>query len=94
MTKTPVYILVGLLLALSVYLKSPFVGIFSVVLVGIEYAKDILLKNNIVKEVEDVKAVMLALQNECNQRRVKQEQFEKELTAITQRVRDTVGDGF
>ena len=93
MNKQPTYILVGFLLALSVYLKSPIVGIFSVVLIAVEYGKDILIKNNVVKEVEDLKEVILALQSQANLERVRMEQIEKEMTNMRMRIAETIGEG-
>lgn len=94
MTKQATYILVACLLALSVYLKSPIVGVFSVVLMAVEYAKDILMKNQVVEEVETLKTVNAAIQSELNKQRVKTEEIEKEVTRILQRVVETTGGDF
>lgn len=93
MTKTPTYILVGLLLALSVYLKSPVVGIFSVVMMAIDFLREILMKNQVVKEMEELKAINKALQTESNSQRAKIEGIEKDMIGVQRRISETIGDG-
>ena len=92
MNKNSMYALVVCLLALSVYLKSPMVGVSTVVLVAVEYLRDILMKNNIVKDIEDLKGVITALQSQANSERNRREILEKEMANVRQRVSDFAGD--
>ena len=94
MNRQATYGLVVALLALSVYLKSPIVGIFTVVLLGLDFAREILMKNQVVKEVEELKSVNSAIQTELNVQRVKIEEFNKELVRVTQRLVETTGGDF
>lgn len=94
MNRQTTYGLVVALLALSVYLKSPIVGIFTVVLLGLDFAREILMKNQVVKEVEELKSVNSAIQTELNVQRVKIEEFNKELVRVTQRLVETTGGDF
>jgi rRNA maturation endonuclease Nob1 len=94
MNRQATYGLVVALLALSVYLKSPIVGVFSVVLMGLDFAREILMKNQVVKEVEELKSVNSAIQTELNVQRMKIEEVNKELVRVTQRLVETTGGDF
>ena len=94
MNRQATYGLVVALLALSVYLKSPIVGVFSVVLMGLDFAREILMKNQVVAEVEELKVVNAAVQKELNNQRAKMEEYGRELVRITQRLVETSGGDF